>query len=124
MVLAPRRHRLIREAILGSQQTRRNGAVLIRSIEIGTFHATGISEHGPMPQDDEVATLSRVTQLREPWSERAVAKSGKPQAPQMGRDHISVAKPFLRSRGPSGLPRSAKSGKRRRSGYDHQASTT
>ncbi len=64
-----------------------------------------------MPQDDDVATLSRVTQLREPWSERAVAKSGKPQAPQMGRDHISVAKPFLRSRGPSGLPRSGKSGK-------------
>jgi len=38
----------------------------------------------------------------EPWPERAVAKSGKPEAPQMGRDLISVAKPFLRSRGPSG----------------------
>ncbi len=49
MVLAPCRHRLIREAILGSQQTRRNGEILIRSIEIGTFHATGFSQLGLMP---------------------------------------------------------------------------
>ncbi len=41
---------------------------------------------------------------------RAVAKSGKSEAPQLGRDFIFVAGPFLRSRGPM-WPAAARAGK-------------
>ncbi len=53
-------------------------------------------------------------QFAEPWPERPAAKRQereKWQAPQIGRDPVSVGEGHLLSRGPSGPPRSGMSGK-------------